>query len=127
MVVRASSAANGLISIPCRISGPTRVRGTPEAERLAFVDGAIFDVLDALQGEIEKIPRAAGGVQNAQPRQLVDEGVAQRFGLYARRGIFLSCALWPALPAGRGLRAGRMICFDLGELASAHRAAAGAA
>ena len=69
-----------------------------EAERFAFEDGAIFDVLDRLQREIEEIAGAAGRVEDAQAAQPVDEGVALRLRLGARGEEFLSRAALAALP-----------------------------
>jgi hypothetical protein len=62
---------------------------TGEAEQLAIIDRAIFEVLHALQSEIEKIARAAGGVQYAQPGEALDEIVAQPRRLGPRRGELL--------------------------------------
>ena len=115
IVVRASSAAKGLISMPCRISGPDARHGHAEPERLAIEDGAPFDVLDALQREIEEIARAAGRVENAQGAEPVDEGVALGLGLGARRrrSVCRALALAVRPPPPAAASAGAMIASIL--------------
>ncbi len=87
---------------------PDARHGHAETERLAIEDRAPLDVLHALKGEIEEIARAAGGVENTNRAEPVDESVALGFRLGARGVEALAeIALGiPAAPAG-GFEHGR--------------------
>ena len=62
---RASSAANGLISMPLTHSGPTgKPRG--KAHLLALDVDAVLDVLELLQRQVEEVAGAAGRVEHAE-------------------------------------------------------------
>ena len=92
-----------------------------EAERLAFEDGAIFDVLDRLQREIEEIARAAGGIEDAQGAEPVDERVAPRLRLGAR-GVEASCRdrALAALAAAAGSASTGAMIASISAFAASH-------